>query len=138
MKTVILLISFHCLTSFLYADERTNRLQAHVKYLASETLEGRAPGTKGNVLAAEYIRDQFKKIGLKPYGNPDYFQQFSIVTDITLNPKGNALSVISQKQEHNILLKKEFTPLGISDNGIVGMSYCFCWLWNLFSIRQIR
>ena len=119
MKTVILLISFHCLTSFLYADERTNRLQAHVKYLASETLEGRAPGTKGNVLAAEYIRDQFKKIGLKPYGNPDYFQQFSIVTDITLNPKGNALSVISQKQEHNILLKKEFTPLGISDNGTV-------------------
>ncbi|MBM4150130.1 MAG: M28 family peptidase [Ignavibacteria bacterium] len=117
MKTTLFFIAISCLTSFLHADERTDRLQAHVKYLASETLEGRAPGTKGNLLAAEYIRDQFKKIGLKPYGNHDFFQQFSIVTDITLNPKGNALSVISQKKEHNLKLKNEFTPLGISDNG---------------------
>ena len=117
MKTISFFIAISCLTSFLHADERTDRLQAHVKYLASETLEGRAPGTKGNLLAAEYIRDQFKKVGLKPYGNQDYFQQFSIVTDITFNSKGNALSVISQKKEHNLKLKNEFTPLGISDNG---------------------
>lgn len=119
MKTITLLISFFCLTSFLFADERTDRLQAHVKFLASETLEGRAPGTKGNVLAAEYIRDQFKKIGLKPYGKQEYFQKFSIVTDIQLNTKGNALSVISERKEHRLSLNTDFTPLGISDNGTV-------------------
>jgi Zn-dependent M28 family amino/carboxypeptidase len=48
---------------------------AHIKALASDEFEGRAPGTKGEELSTNYIADQFKKIGLKP-GNPDgsYFQ----------------------------------------------------------------
>src|SRR5467141_2857114 len=45
-------------------------LLAHIKVLASDEFEGRAPGTKGEDLSVNYITDQFKKIGLKP-GNPD-------------------------------------------------------------------
>jgi Zn-dependent M28 family amino/carboxypeptidase len=45
-------------------------LLAHIKVLASDEFEGRAPGSKGEDLSVEYITDQFKKIGLKP-GNPD-------------------------------------------------------------------
>ena len=45
-------------------------LLAHIKILASDEFEGRAPGTKGEELSVNYITDQFKKIGLKP-GNPD-------------------------------------------------------------------
>src|SRR5712691_7037944 len=45
-------------------------LLAHIKILASDEFEGRAPGTKGEELSVKYITDQFKKIGLKP-GNPD-------------------------------------------------------------------
>lgn len=45
-------------------------LLAHIKVLASDEFEGRAPGTKGEELSVNYITDQFKKIGLKP-GNPD-------------------------------------------------------------------
>src|SRR5947199_1962158 len=68
--------------SCLAADELALRLQppleaitpdgllAHIKVLASDEFEGRAPGTKGEELSVEYIADQFKKIGLKP-GNPD-------------------------------------------------------------------
>jgi Zn-dependent M28 family amino/carboxypeptidase len=43
---------------------------AHIKVLASDEFEGRAPGTKGEELSVKYITDQFKQIGLKP-GNPD-------------------------------------------------------------------
>ena len=43
---------------------------AHIKVLASDEFEGRAPGTKGEALSVSYIIDQFKQIGLKP-GNPD-------------------------------------------------------------------
>ena len=46
-------------------------LLAHIKVLASDEFEGRAPGTKGEELSVKYISDQFKKIGLKP-GNPDW------------------------------------------------------------------
>jgi len=45
-------------------------LLAHIKVLASDEFEGRAPGTKGEELSVKYISDQFKAIGLKP-GNPD-------------------------------------------------------------------
>jgi Zn-dependent M28 family amino/carboxypeptidase len=45
-------------------------LLAHIKILASDEFEGRAPGTKGEELSVSYITDQFKQVGLKP-GNPN-------------------------------------------------------------------
>src|SRR5437870_6103737 len=45
-------------------------LLAHIKILASDEFEGRAPGSKGEQLSTKYIADQFRAIGLKP-GNPD-------------------------------------------------------------------
>jgi Zn-dependent M28 family amino/carboxypeptidase len=69
-------------TSLFAVDELALRLEpalqaitpdgllAHIKILASDEFEGRAPGTKGEELSVNYIMDQFKKIGLKP-GNPD-------------------------------------------------------------------
>lgn len=58
----------------------------HVKVLASDEYEGRAPGTRGEELAVTYIADQFRAIGLKP-GAPDgtYFQKVPLV-GITADP----------------------------------------------------
>ncbi len=58
----------------------------HVRILASDEYEGRAPGTKGEDLTTAYITDQFKKVGLKP-GNTDgsYFQDVPLV-GITADP----------------------------------------------------
>ena len=52
----------------------------HIKVLASDEYEGRAPGTKGEELSVKYIEDQFKQLGLKP-GNPDgtYVQKVPLV-----------------------------------------------------------
>jgi Zn-dependent M28 family amino/carboxypeptidase len=84
MKQLCLLISIAFVaTALLFAaDELAERLQpaleaitpdgllAHVKVLASDEFEGRAPGTKGEELSVKYITDQFKTTGLKP-GNPN-------------------------------------------------------------------
>ena len=43
----------------------TTNLKKHIEYLASDKLEGRGTGTKGEQKAAKYIAKQFKKIGLK-------------------------------------------------------------------------
>jgi len=45
-------------------------LLAHVRALASDRFEGRAPGTEGERLTVEYLTQQFAAMGLKP-GNPD-------------------------------------------------------------------
>jgi len=78
----LLLATFFCAAAVLLgSDELDERLQpaleaitpdgllAHIKVLASDEFEGRAPGSKGEDLSVKYITDQFEKIGLKP-GNP--------------------------------------------------------------------
>src|SRR6266581_3131316 len=82
ISRLFLAIFFSAAASLIGKDELKERLQpaleaitpdgllAHIKILASDEFEGRAPGTKGEELSVKYITDQFKKIGLKP-GNPD-------------------------------------------------------------------
>jgi hypothetical protein len=45
-------------------------LLKHIKVLASDEFEGRAPGSKGEELTVKYITEQFRAVGLKP-GNPN-------------------------------------------------------------------
>jgi len=44
-------------------DVSAERIKAAVAYLASDRLEGRGPGTNGEVLATEYLAAEFKKVG---------------------------------------------------------------------------
>jgi Zn-dependent M28 family amino/carboxypeptidase len=90
MKTTRWLVAISCTAtmSILAADKIEEQLKpgldaitpdgmlAHIKVLASDEFEGRAPGSKGEELSINYIADQFKKIGLRP-GNPDgsYMQE---------------------------------------------------------------
>jgi Zn-dependent M28 family amino/carboxypeptidase len=69
-----------------FDEIRTDRIAAHVKFLAHDLLEGRAPATRGGDLAAEYIAAQFQLLGLEP-GAPDgtYFQQVPIL-ESTIDP----------------------------------------------------
>jgi Zn-dependent M28 family amino/carboxypeptidase len=47
-----------------------NAIKAHIQKLASDEMEGRAPGGKGEELATTYIGDFFKSIGLKTQSQP--------------------------------------------------------------------
>lgn len=55
---------------------RPDAIRAHMQFLSDDLMEGRETGTRGYMLAANYIRSQFEAIGLKPGGtNGSYFQQ---------------------------------------------------------------
>src|SRR5687767_10392608 len=45
----------------------------HVKTLASDEFEGRAPGSKGEELTVNYLQQQFQRLGLKPGNGDSYF-----------------------------------------------------------------
>ena len=66
-----------------------DNLEAHVRYLADDRLEGRRAGSAGEKLAMEYIRDKFKSIGLLPKGNEGYYQQFEINEGLQVNDGTN-------------------------------------------------
>ena len=55
-------------------------LRAHIRFLASDLLEGRFPATRGDQLAEEYVASQLEALGVKPGGpNGSWFQSFSVV-----------------------------------------------------------
>jgi Zn-dependent M28 family amino/carboxypeptidase len=88
MKIIAILIALSLVEIGFATDSETDRLKpaldaitadgllSHIKMLASDEFEGRAPGSKGEELSIKYIADQFKMVGLAP-GNPDgtYFQE---------------------------------------------------------------
>ena len=55
-------------------------LRGHIRFLASDLLEGRGPGSRGDELAQHYIAAQFESLGLKPVlpGN-SWFQSVPLV-----------------------------------------------------------
>jgi len=50
-------------------DVSALRIRAHVKFLASDLLEGRAVGTRGGKLATEYLAAAFAAAGAQPAGD---------------------------------------------------------------------
>ena len=55
-------------------------IRAHVKFLSSDLLEGRGPGTRGDAIATQYLASQFEMIGLAPAGDDNtYFQKVSLL-----------------------------------------------------------
>ena len=85
-------------------------LKFHVRYLASDKLQGRFPGTNGSRKTAEYIRNQFKKSGLTLLGD-DGFQYFDVITDATLGYNNN-LTI----NQFNFSVEKDFIPLSFSQS----------------------
>ena len=62
---------------------RPESLKGHLWFISSDLLEGRATPSRGLDLAAEYIAAQFRRDGLEPAGDDDYFQT------TTLTARGN-------------------------------------------------
>jgi Zn-dependent M28 family amino/carboxypeptidase len=50
------------------------KLEAHVRFLADDKLEGRGTGTRGYDKAAQYVAEQMQALGLEPGGDGGYLQ----------------------------------------------------------------
>ena len=58
-------------------------IAAHLRFLSSDLLEGRAPSTRGGQLAAEYLAAQLATLGYAPAGDSGtYFQDVPIVESV--------------------------------------------------------
>lgn len=95
-----------------------SNLEAHVRYLADDQLEGRRAGSPGEKLASDYISSAFGKSGLQPKGDETgWLQAFPI-------DEGRRISAESFFTINNrpILLNKEYFPLSLSAGGTVSGS----------------
>ena len=82
--SLILVIPFFSFAqeNLTYANSINNTdLYKHIEVLSSDSLEGRETGKPGQKMAAEYIANQFKKIGIPPYKRKTYYQKFKVKSE---------------------------------------------------------
>ncbi len=75
----------------------------YINYLASDSLEGRLAGTRGSDKAADYIMNEMKSMGLKPYKN-NFKQEFDVTIAYTID---SATSIVAEKLIPRLGLPKE-------------------------------
>jgi Tol biopolymer transport system component len=100
-------------------------LQQHVRYLASDELEGRLTGEKGARMAAEYIAKSLKEIGIQPYDNQEgFYQSFEFSAGVEVDESGTFFrfetsnSAAESNQAAQVLsVQDHFSPLAFSENG---------------------
>lgn len=89
-KSIILYIFIITSISVGYSQERVSvqNLKKHISYLASDDLEGRLPGSKGDSLTLKYIVNQLKSYGFTSFFDKELLQFSYInkrVPDSTVN-----------------------------------------------------
>ena len=96
---------------------RAEVLKADLHFLASDQMRGRFVGTPQNLLAAEYVRSRFERMGLSP-ASPDgsFFQPFGLVT--FTKGEANALELRGlEGGPQSLGSGRDFTPLTFSAAG---------------------
>jgi hypothetical protein len=95
------------------------RVRAFVTRLAADDWEGRRAGTPGADRAAEWLADEFRRIGLAPGGEGGtFFQRFSFIDGVNLGP-GNRLATAGDPARKDWMPGTDFRPLAFSSPGEV-------------------
>lgn len=88
-----------------------SNLQKHVQYLADDQLQGRRTGTAGEIMAMEYLIQQYKLLGIEPKGSNGFVQEFEINEGLQIE-EATFLEVSGKK----LLLNEEYFPVAYSAN----------------------
>jgi Tol biopolymer transport system component len=92
-------------------------MKAHVTTLASEAMEGRLPGTRGEQLATQHAADALDAFGLEPAGdNGTWFQAFEFTAGVELGPR-NTLATGTTPEAAAPVVDSDWRPLSFSTVG---------------------
>lgn len=136
MKYIILILTFVFSLNSVFSQDTAGvsfisavNLMKTDSYLASKELKGRLSGSKEYYKAADFIAGEFSKIGLKPLGNKNYFQNFKIEYNEIIAPCKFALvengKTIKQFSPGNDYTCRGFTGSGHFTAPVVFAGYGF-------------
>jgi len=91
------------------------RLKIDVSTLASDQMEGREPGTTGEIKARDYIVGRMEEIGLTPKGTNGFVQAFSYFETVKQKPNKTTLTL----NDKRLKLNHQFYPIGLSSNASI-------------------
>jgi hypothetical protein len=110
-------------------EELFTSLKKDVYFLAADDLGGRAIGTTGEQKAAEYLAQEFEKLGLTPMGTDGFFQEFTVSKpsnpheEAVIGTDGagvtgrNVVAFLDKKADKTIVIGAHFDHLGMGGQG---------------------
>ena len=81
-------------------------MATHIRILASDEFEGRAPFTEGETKTIDYLRDVFVSLGLEPGNGDSYFQDVPMV-EVSVKPS-EILRVSAIQGTKDFMLNEDF------------------------------
>ena len=113
------------------AETKVVSLEEDVTFLASDSLQGRATGTQGERIAADYVAERFEAMGLQGKGEAGYFQDFVFkpstnphqeatfvegASDSTQTGR-NVIAYIDNQAAKTVIIGAHFDHLGMGGQG---------------------
>lgn len=92
-------------------EERLKRITYGIKYMASDEMGGRQPGTPGIKLCEDYIVQEYKKAGLKPLEDGTYFQEMEVRGSRGLDKDKTSLTITGPDGDQTLELGKDYQQL---------------------------
>ena len=114
-STIILLF----VTSALAQGSTDDPLMGHLRYLASDELQGRGNGSPELEQAAHYIGELFRQYGLLPAGNEQtYFQEFDVSMGRSLGSE-NQVTLETGTEQIQLEVRRDYVPLTSGPDTVV-------------------
>jgi hypothetical protein len=121
MKSTVLAVLFLSSSIALPQDYPSQQLlggvtpeaiRAHMNFLADDLLEGRGTGTRGQQLAANYIRANFEALGLKPAGSDGGYFQMVPFRRIELDREQSSVTIERGEKRQTLAIDRDFAMRG--------------------------
>ena len=91
-------------------DPAGRRIQADVRQLADDRMEGRETGTRGYALASAYVAQRYQQIGLQPAGDDGTFFQHVPLLKATRQAQDARLAVVRDGNTIELRFRDQFLP----------------------------
>ena len=113
-----------CIFSFSLKSQinNINSIKNHVSYLASDKLKGRGTSSADELIAANYLADNFSKSGLTSFNN-SYLKSFlykknpnphdTSITEIKEQKGYNVVGFLNNKAPYTIVIGAHYDHLGL-------------------------
>lgn len=120
MRKILLSFTLWALSLSLWAQNcqaldtsYLERLEADLRFLASDDLKGRKPGQPGALMARDYLADKFSGLQLEPAFDNGFWQGFSVPDRVEIPEQANTLTVDEEPWRYG----EDFYLTRFSSNG---------------------
>ena len=90
---------------------RPEALRADMRFLADDSLEGRATGARGHEIAAKFVASEFEAMGLEPTGEAGAYFQSVPLRSMKVDRDRSVLTLVRAGKQNALIFGQDFIAL---------------------------